>query len=264
MNQKQKEYNREYRERRYREEYKPAYDAFIPLYPFTLDDLPDERWLPIPNYEDYHVSNFGRVKSFNGRWVKVTILKPDASKGGYLRVTLFKDGKHKHFQIARLVALTFIPNPEGKPEVNHIDGIKFNNHVSNLEWATAAENSQHAFASGLATVAKGCDDSQSLFKDEADIIYIRDNPDRLTGKELAEMFNTTQQKISEIQIGKKYKTEGGTIREPFKGLLSPEEKAEIRRLYVPYSRKFGTPALARIFNCGRETIRKIVNAKDEK
>lgn len=256
MNQKQKEYFREYHARRYREEWKPAYDEFIKLYPFDLADLPGEVWVTVPEFEDYRLSNYGRTKSFKKG--KVTIRKPHLTKNGYLFVDLYKDGKLKEFRVARLVATLFIPNPENKLEVNHIDGIKFNNHVSNLEWATSSENSKHAFVSGLATVAKGCDASQSLFKDEADIIYIRDNPDRLTGKELAEMFNTTQQKISEIQIGKKYKTEGGTIREPFKGLLSPEEKAEIRRLYVPYSRKFGTPALARMFNCCKETIRNTV------
>ena len=69
--------------------------------------------------------------------------------GKYLSVSRTIKKKQKHFTVHRLVATAFIPNPENKPQVNHLDGNGHNNHVSNLEWATAKENSRHAFDSGL-------------------------------------------------------------------------------------------------------------------
>lgn len=255
MNQKQKEYI----ERRYREVFKPAYDEWIKLYPLTLEDLPGEVWVTVPEFADYHESNFGRTKRFykNGN---VKILKPCLGKRGYLTVQLCKDGKHKSFRVNRLVATLFIPNPDNKPEVNHLAG-RFNNFVDCLEWATKAENIQHAYDSGLQVAAKGTDVYNAAVKDEADIIYIRENPDRLTQEQLADMFNCDQTTISNVQLGLAYANCGGTIREPKCKPLPEETKAEIRRLYVPYSREFGSYALARMFNCGKTTIRRIVNAQ---
>lgn len=99
-----------------------------------------EIWKDIEGYEGvYHVSNLGRAK----RVTTGRILKSGKDRGGYLQVDLCKNGKHKTHRIHRLVAQAFIPNPENKPEVNHIDENKTNNMVSNLEWMTAKENSNH-------------------------------------------------------------------------------------------------------------------------
>ena len=97
-----------------------------------------EEWRQIAEYENYEVSNLGKVRNKNtGR-----ILKP-ACKGGYLSVGLCKDSKGKTIPVHRLVALAFIENPENKPQVNHIDKNRSNNVVSNLEWNTALENNVH-------------------------------------------------------------------------------------------------------------------------
>ncbi|MBR0060331.1 MAG: HNH endonuclease, partial [Selenomonadaceae bacterium] len=85
-------------------------------------------------------------------------------------------------------AQAFIPNPDHKPEVNHLDGNKFNCYVGNLIWATSAENQQHAYDTGLNVAAQGTDRYGAKIKDENNIIYIRDNPDNLSRKELAEKF----------------------------------------------------------------------------
>lgn len=117
-----------------------------------------EIWKDIIDYEGlYQVSSYGRVKSLsrkvsNGKGfyiIKERILKSILTKKGYYNISLYKNGKSKNFRVHRLVALHFISNPENKPQINHIDGDKSNNHVDNLEWCTASENTQHAYDNGL-------------------------------------------------------------------------------------------------------------------
>lgn len=99
-----------------------------------------EVWKDIQGYEGlYQVSNLGRVKSL--RRSKIRKLYKDDK--GYFRVTLKKKGKSKNFQIHRLVATAFIPNPENKPEVDHINTIRTDNRVQNLRWVTSSENSNN-------------------------------------------------------------------------------------------------------------------------
>lgn len=105
--------------------------------------------VPIADYEGlYAVTKNGTVWAYpkksrlQGRWLKQSI-----DRGGYAYVCLFKNDKRKNCKVHRIVADAFLPNK--KPQVNHIDGNKLNNHVDNLEWATAKENKQHAFNTGL-------------------------------------------------------------------------------------------------------------------
>ena len=112
---------------------------------FLLGDSMKEQWREIENYEDYVISDQGRVFSYK----RSIFLKPAKDGGGYLFVILSKNGVCKSHRIHRLVALAFIPNPENKETVNHIDGIKTNNQADNLEWATHSENTQHSFDNGL-------------------------------------------------------------------------------------------------------------------
>ena len=217
------EYQRKQNRRRY-EEAKIAYAAFIPYYPLSLDDLPGEEWKPIKGFDDYAVSTFGRVKSFKR---KNPIIRKPVLRGVYLFVGLGTGGeKKKGRSIHLLVAQAFIPNPENKPEVNHDDGNKFNCHVSNLYWSTSAENQQHAVKAGLQKV--GVDNGRAKIKDEADIVYIRENPDNLTLEQLAEKFGMAATQISLIQRGKTYKEVGGTIRESKIKRVSDETKQKIR------------------------------------
>lgn len=100
-----------------------------------------EIWKDIDGYDGrYQVSSWGRIRSING------ILKPYENKKGYLKIGLCKDGIcHKH-RINRLVAIAFIPNPDNLPQVNHMDGNRQNNSITNLEWTTNLENRRHAQA----------------------------------------------------------------------------------------------------------------------
>ena len=94
---------------------------------------------------EYKVSDDGKVMTTKtGR-----ILKPNINYRGYEKVCLFKADRKKRVYVHRLVAMTFIPNPEDKPQVNHIDGDKRNNKVSNLEWVTNEENMKHSVEMGL-------------------------------------------------------------------------------------------------------------------
>ena len=108
----------------------------------------EEVWKPIKGYEDrYEVSNLGKVKSLSRKkgWciAKEKIIIPCTSRTGYFVVDLYKNYSRKHHQIHRLVAQAFIPNPDNKPQVNHLDGDRKNNSVDNLEWSTAKENQLH-------------------------------------------------------------------------------------------------------------------------
>ena len=107
-----------------------------------------EQWKPVAECNgEYYVSSWGRVKSF--KFGKERILKHSYDKDGYHLVSLCRQGKIKTYSIHKLVALTYIPNPENKPQVNHIDSKKSNNTIDNLEWNTCKENVNHAWNNGL-------------------------------------------------------------------------------------------------------------------
>ena len=106
-----------------------------------------EIWKTIPNY-NYLISNLGRIKNKFGKLLKGSYGK------NYPRFGLYKNGIVKYFTLSRLVALTFISNPENKSCINHKDGNKKNNKVDNLEWVTYSENSIHAYKNGLYNTSK--------------------------------------------------------------------------------------------------------------
>ena len=128
-----------------------------------LTDLPNEEWKDIKDFEGlYQISNYGRVKRLQ-KILKSYILNHDTNilkskicrcqlkHEKYLGVVLTKNNKKYNKQIHRLVAETFIPNPENKPQVNHINPVTpdyCDNRVCNLEWCTKSENTQHMLKLG--------------------------------------------------------------------------------------------------------------------
>lgn len=116
-----------------------------------------EVWKPIPGYEGfYEVSNVGNVRRIPGFHCKTyKILKPKITHDGYHETALCKNHKYKYIRTHRLVAMVFCEKPEGKTEVNHIDGDKLNNCAENLEWVTSSENQKHAYRLGLQKISGG-------------------------------------------------------------------------------------------------------------
>ena len=106
----------------------------------------NEEWRVIPDYPNYEVSNYGEIRRV---WKNHTNLKSTTvNRFGYETVHLSKNGENKHCKVHRLVAAAFIDNPDNLPEVNHIDGDKLNNCVSNLEWVSRSQNMKHAYSIG--------------------------------------------------------------------------------------------------------------------
>lgn len=169
-----------------------------------------KEWKDVKGYEGfYQISNSGIVKSLGG-WCgtakrKEKIRSTSLTHDGYVKVRLIHQGKDKTMRVHRLVAEAFIPNPENKDTVNHIDGNKQNNIVSNLEWANRTEQMIHAYKLGLKTSRIGSKNSNAK--------------------------------------------------------LTDEQVREIRKLYVPQSKEFGTVALGKKYGVTNRVIGLIVNGK---
>ncbi len=95
-------------------------------------------------FSGYTIREDGEVRSRFGR-----VVKQQHGASGYARVELWENGNGRKYLVHRLLAQSFIPNPDGKPQVNHIDGNKTNNDLVNLEWVTQSENQIHAYRAGL-------------------------------------------------------------------------------------------------------------------
>lgn len=158
-----------------------------------------EIWRDVKGYIGlYMVSNLGRVKSLErivkhpkggSRIINEKILT-NVLMNNYLKVSLYKDGKKKDFRVHRLLANAFIPNPNNKPTVNHINGIKTDNRVENLEWNTSKENTKHAHENNLCY--KGETHFNSKLNDKI-VLEIRSSD--LPQRELAKRYGVSQSQI---------------------------------------------------------------------
>lgn len=136
---------------------------------------------PIPGWEkSYLITRDGQVWSISyNKWRSLRV------KDGYYYIRLLGEGKDVTISVHRLVALTFLPNPDNKPQVNHIDGNKLNNHVSNLEWCTNGENQIHAHRNNLQPTRKGENNGNNKLT-QSDVDYIRSS--NLKRKQIKEKF----------------------------------------------------------------------------
>ena len=178
----------------------------------ALEDLQNEIWVDIKGYEGlYQVSNMGRVKSLkryvpnkkygeNGQMiVHGMILNPIFNHYRYYVVGLRKNAKTKTSVIHRLVAIHFIPNPENKPEVNHIGKDEFgkinklDNRAISLEWATGKENINHAFDNGL------FDNSKKLAKER----MVKQNSRRVLNNKTGQIYETVKEAAEDNNLDRR-------------------------------------------------------------
>lgn len=169
-----------------------------------MDNSEVEEYRDVVGFEDYfQISNLGNVFSKRSN----RILKQTKSKQGYWTFATEIGGRQgvKHnFYVHRLVAMAFIPNPENKPFVNHIDGCKTNNIVSNLEWVTAKENTIHAWATGLKLPS-----NRKLTADQVREIRASTK----TNRELASIYGLSHAGIGYIKRRQTYKDIPDTTQE---------------------------------------------------
>ena len=166
-----------------------------------------EIWKPIEGYKGkYEVSNLGRIKSLC--WGRVKILKKHLSKHGYVVTYLSINTLVKTIKVHRLVAQAFIPNPDNKPCVNHIDSIRTNNNVNNLEWCTWKENTRHSSKKGRMLGPRGekSHKTKLTIKDVLDIRHqFKTNKSRKITNKLALHYNISKSSAWQIINRKTWK-----------------------------------------------------------
>lgn len=203
----------------------------------------------------YAISNLGNVYSeYTDK-----LLKPFPNNQGYLNVDVRVDGLKQYIPVHRMVAIAFIPNPENKPFVNHIDGNKQNNVVTNLEWVTAQENTLHAVASGLIKIGSEHHQSKLTEKEVHEIKNLM-----LLGERdvvLAERYNANTGVMFGIRAGRIWKHVMPGVElpllekaRPSNIKISAEDIPVIRRLIAE---GYNDAEIGRKYNVARGTINQI-------
>lgn len=168
-----------------------------------------EVWKEIPGCPGYEVSDRGKVRNTNyhRQGVAKEIAMTSKGFGGYLSVHLSVEGKAVTKRVHRLVAEAFIPNPEAKKQINHIDGDKLNNNVENLEWCSPKENAEHASRTGLT-------DERTMIHSKAIVVICPDGSEKEYPSlcEAARQLNLTQGNISYCLQGKRNQHKGYRFR----------------------------------------------------
>lgn len=169
-------------------------------------------WKDIKGFEGlYQVSDTGKVKRISSEVTSITgqkyivpgrMLKTTLTGRGYPTVTLSKQGKVKRYYVHRLVAEAFIPNPENKPTVNHINGNKLQSNVENLEWSTYSDNNQHAYNTGLKASGEG---QYKAKLTEEDVKKIKKQGKYTTYQNIADEYNVSKATVRDVLTGKTWK-----------------------------------------------------------
>lgn len=235
-------------------------------------DLEGEIWKSIPGWEDrYQASSLGRIRSIErtdsmNRKKLSKILKFTLNKNTkYLQISFYvSEGKVKTYRVHRLIALTFIPNLENKPTVNHKNSERTDNKIINLEWASTQEQINHTIF-----MKRKTDYGENNYHakiTEKDIVKIFElwNSKRHTQKSIGKIFNLSVAHIGDILNGKRWKK----VKEKYhlkrntfyKGKkLIDEDIVQIHELYK--TNNYTLEEIAKIFNVSDSTIWDICNRK---
>lgn len=158
-------------------------------------------WVDIKGYKGvYQINKEGEVRSFAKKTIR--FLTPHKHHTGYMVLSLRGKTRPQH----RLLAETFIPNPEKKTQVNHINGVKHDNRLCNLEWVTPSENVIHAYAIGLKDLPLGSSNFNNKLKPN-EVIEIRKMcaTGKYTYREIGSKFNISLHNVKAINLGKTWK-----------------------------------------------------------
>lgn len=162
-----------------------------------MDCQNNDNWVVVNGYPNYKINEFGVVVNIKtGHKLSIVV-----HKHGHHVVRLWNNNKTRLFNLYRLLAIHFIPNPENKREVNHIDGDRMNYDLANLEWVTASENMKHAFRNGLTKGHYEKGFKHKLAKlNESDVLEIRQkrNIDRVKLKDIALQFKISERHVWDV------------------------------------------------------------------
>lgn len=214
----------------------------------------------IPGWEGlYACTTSGNIYSYRTN----KFLSPSKNKRGYLHVTFTKDGKRYDYRVQRLVAMTFLENPENKEQVNHIDGDKLNNCLVNLEWVTPEENIEHAKQHNLFKCT--CTNPPRHTKDGPQIAYVftnvfNGNQFTILGfRKLRKQFRISGYTYSLIQ---KYANTGAYIKDGIlKGLRVDKIDLKVHRLTADHGVGSSDPKYWKPFLEGCDIVKS--SSKDE-
>ena len=163
-----------------------------------------EKWVSIPGFSKYKVSNLGKVVST--RWRKrERLLTGHKTDKGYISVYLKNDdGRYKARTIHRMVGIGFLPNSENLPQLNHKNGIKTDNRVENLEWCNNSHNIKHSYRTGLKQPLVG---EQNGFSKLTNVGVRRIKMALQTGisiGELSDIYKVAYSTVYDIKVGKRW------------------------------------------------------------
>ena len=208
---------------------------------------------------DYLISDKGKVFSIKRKSLK--LLKSTKSSSGYRKVRLSINGKIYNRTIHRMVAETFIPNPKNKKEVNHKDGNKSNNNVSNLEWTTRKENAIHAYDHGLFGIGESFSASDISNSQCEKICKLLENTDYSTVK-ISKMVNCSKKIVRDIlhkytwkHISDKYDFSKRKIQKK----INKETATEICKLLI--TNKYSSKEISEIIGCKIHIVKDIKRGK---
>lgn len=164
-----------------------------------------EIWKKVPGYDIYEASTHGRIKNidFHGTGIQRIRSFKKKNSGGYYKLIMCHNGTRNHTTVHQVIAKTFLPNPENKPFINHIDGNKVNNMVENLEWCTHIENMNHAKENCLNPY--GSKHGMSKI-DESIVRMIKKELHNglLNQKQIAIKFNVKHATVNHIKTGRQW------------------------------------------------------------
>ena len=206
----------------------------------------------IKNHKYYYITSDGKVYSdFSG---KLKRLKTQINSAGYEVITLNK----KQYRVHRLVDEYYIPNPNNYPQINHKDGNKLNNDISNLEWCTNAQNQLHAWEIGLQPIRNPI--NRALTQKQADEIRYKYITTNTSQRKLAKEYGVSKMTIADILNGKYYNLEKNAVplvKNLNKPKLTMEQANEIREKFAKGNVSYNS--LGKECNVDHKTIKRIVD-----